>query len=66
MRSLMALFLVFCPFFPLAAGGAGGDEWRSFTSEAGRFTVRVPGKPTQHTKVNKSPAGDIIDHVQQV
>lgn len=54
-RFLLCLF-----FMVFAAGGCGKAEWKDFTSEAGKFSVQMPGVPEEKTQpVNVAKLGNV-------
>lgn len=47
---------------PKHESSADEREWKSFTSETGKFSVNFPGKPVETTSISPTAVGDIEVH----
>jgi hypothetical protein len=59
------LLIVPC-FFLLAASTPSHLDvatWREFTSKEGRFSVRMPGRPTMSLKRDETPVGEVVSRI---
>ncbi len=56
---LMAVLLV----VPVLAAGAGESDWRTFTSEAGGFTILMPGIPTFSETTDHTVVGAVVQNL---
>lgn len=65
MRFLNVLLIVPCLF--LAAFSAplhlDVDVWQKFTSKDGRFSIRMPGRPTLSLKRDETPVGEVVSRI---
>jgi len=47
----------------LVGCGGGEDAWKEFRSEAGGFSILMPGTPTEETQTQATELGDIDIHM---
>ena len=47
----------------LASGAGHADEWKTYSSKDGRFSVLMPGKPQEQTQEVKAPEGKLSVHL---
>jgi hypothetical protein len=50
----------------LAAGVARADEWKTMTSDGGRFSLEMPGTPTEQKQTYDTPQGGQVEAVVYV
>src|SRR5262249_39144714 len=49
-----------------AEAGAGGDDWKTFTWDAGKCTALMPGAPKPQKQTTKLPDGSMLDIYMQL
>jgi hypothetical protein len=52
--------------FLAAQAGAGGDDWKTFTWEAGKCSALLPGTPKAQKQSTKLPDGSVLDIYMQL
>jgi hypothetical protein len=56
----LVLAVISLAFSPLSGRA---DDWKTFTSKEGRFSVRMPGSPQEQTQEVKTPDGKLSVHL---